>query len=103
MHELWCDGPSVLAVPGQTKRHQQHCLHKVSLMYFGVESNIMSFVLDKNLQRCGGAGHTTGDCMVGRPGHQVPPGTGPGIVPPDKWGAPGQVGQVPVSLLLNWL
>ena len=72
-------------------------------MYFGVESNIMSFVLDKNLQRCGGAGHTTGDCMVGRPGHQVPPGTGPGIVPPDKWGAPGQVGQVPVSLLLNWL
>ena len=35
--------------------------------------------------------------QVGRPGHQVPPGTGPGIVPPDKWGAPGQVGEVPVS------
>jgi len=44
--------------------------------------------------KCGGAGHTTGDCMVGRPGHQVPPGTGPGIVPPDKWGAPGQVGEL---------
>merc|ERR1719187_1801226 len=49
--------------------------------------------------KCGGAGHTTGDCMVGRPGHQGPPGTGPNIVPPDKWGAPGQLDKEYESLM----
>ena len=68
MHELRCNGPSVVAVPRQAKRHQQHSLHKVcltlTLTLIMSEVDICFLVLTKILPRCGGAGHTTGDCMV---------------------------------------
>lgn len=51
--------------------------------------------------KCGGAGHTTGDCLVGRPGSGTAAPAAPpsGIVPPDKWGAPGQLDKEYESLM----
>ena len=34
MHELRRNGPPVVAVPGQAKRHQQHSVHKVGFKLF---------------------------------------------------------------------
>ena len=64
MHELRRNGPPVVAVPGQAKRHQQHSVHKVGFKIFKCLKFKYFSAITKNLQRCGGAGHTTGDCMV---------------------------------------
>ena len=37
MHELRSNGPPVVAVSGQAKRHQQHSLHKVCFKVFKVQ------------------------------------------------------------------
>ena len=68
VHELRRHRPPLLAVSGQTQRHEQHSLHKVSLKLRcfpvpGIDFNIYGVKLFCRF-RCGGAGHTTGDCMV---------------------------------------